>query len=91
MNCQQYVRQSIESFGLQIPDGIHLAGDTLPVIIDLAILMMQKKQQKRMNQTRKFQKRVVMLRRIFVRLVKLMILRKMTLLDGRNNCSESTK
>jgi hypothetical protein len=43
VNCQQYVRQLVESFGLQIPDGIQLAGDTLPIIIDLAILVMQKK------------------------------------------------
>ena len=43
MNGQQYVRQLVESFGLQIPDGIQLVGDTLPIIIDLTILVMQKK------------------------------------------------
>ncbi len=43
VNCQQYVRQLIQSLSLQIPDGIQLAGDTLPIIIDLAILLIQKK------------------------------------------------
>ncbi|CAF1069976.1 unnamed protein product [Adineta ricciae] len=43
VNCQQYVRQLVESLGLQIPDGIQLAGDALPVIINLGIMLIQKK------------------------------------------------
>ncbi|CAF1626798.1 unnamed protein product [Adineta ricciae] len=43
VNCQQYVRQLVESLGLKIPDGIQLVGDTLPVIIDLGTMLIQKK------------------------------------------------
>ena len=39
VNCQQYVRQLVESLGLQIPDGFQLAGDTPPAIIDPGILL----------------------------------------------------
>ena len=46
MNCQQYVRQLVESLGLSVPTNLQLAGDTLPIIIDVAILLIGKNDMK---------------------------------------------
>jgi hypothetical protein len=46
VNCQQFVRRLVESLSLRVPDNVVLAGDILPIIVDVAILLISKKANK---------------------------------------------
>jgi hypothetical protein len=46
VNCQLYVRQLVESLGLNVRADVQLAGDNLPIIIDAAILVIGKQSTK---------------------------------------------
>jgi hypothetical protein len=48
LNCQQFARRFIEeTIGLKWPDGILVAGDKLPVMIDISVMCISSKTKKR--------------------------------------------
>ena len=52
MNCQKYAREFItEALGLDWPNDVSVAGDTIPTIIDLSIFVSTKEKRKKISWT----------------------------------------